>query len=46
VVAGHVLRASGMNPQKEPSEGVYRLIFKKHKNTKTYLSRPKIPEKY
>jgi hypothetical protein len=27
-------------------EGVHRLIFEKHKNIKTYLSRPKIPEKY
>jgi hypothetical protein len=28
------------------SEGVHRLIFKKHKNIKTYLSRSKITEKY
>jgi hypothetical protein len=28
------------------SEGVHRFVFKKHKNIKTYLSRPKIPEKY
>jgi hypothetical protein len=25
---------------------VHRLVFKKHKNIKTYLSRLKIPEKY
>jgi hypothetical protein len=29
-----------------PLEGAHRLVFKKHKNIKTYLSRPKIPEKY
>jgi hypothetical protein len=27
-------------------EGVHRLVFKKYKNIKTYLSHPKIPEKY
>jgi hypothetical protein len=25
---------------------VHRLVFWKHKNIKTYISRPKIPEKY
>jgi hypothetical protein len=31
---------------KEPLGLVYRLIFWKHKNMKTYLSCPNIPEKY
>jgi hypothetical protein len=28
------------------SEGVYRLVFWKHKNIKTYVSRQQIPGKY